>query len=53
VEELFADYQTVSGVAIAFSATVRNRGQKVYERRLTEVEINPTFDARLFARPES
>jgi zinc protease len=53
VEEIFADYRTVGGVAIAFSATVRADGRAVYERRLSELTINPMFDDRLFTRPPS
>jgi hypothetical protein len=53
VEELFTDYKQVSGVAIAFTAAIKSGGQQVYERHLTNVEINPSIDAKLFSRPGS
>ena len=51
VEEIFSDYKPVNGVMIAFTARVRTGGQQVYERRVSQIEINPVMNARLFTRP--
>jgi zinc protease len=51
VEEIFSDYKPVSGIMIAFTARVRTGGQQVYERRVSQIEINPAINAQLFARP--
>jgi zinc protease len=53
VEELFADYRLVDGVQIAFSATVRQGGERVLERRVADIRINPPVDPALFKRPST
>jgi outer membrane lipoprotein-sorting protein len=53
VEEVFSDYRTVAGVKVAFSAEVRQGGQRVLERRVTDIRINEPFDPALFRRPVS
>jgi zinc protease len=53
VEELFSDYKTVSGVQVAFTARVRQAGQTVLERHVTEIKINAPLDPALFKRPAS
>jgi zinc protease len=53
VEELFSDYRPINGVQVAFLARVRSGGQPVLTRRVTDIQINPTFDAALFTRPVS
>jgi hypothetical protein len=51
VEERLSDYRAVDGLQIAFSAVTLRDGVVIQERTLTTVEINPTIDARIFARP--
>jgi hypothetical protein len=51
VEELFADYKMVDGVQIAFTARVRQGGQPVAERHITDIKINAPLDPMLFKRP--
>ncbi len=53
IEEVFADYQVVDGVQIAFKARVRPSGQPALERRVTDIRINSPLEARLFTRPGS
>ncbi len=53
VEELFSGYRVVDGVQIAFTTTVRIRGDAVLERRVTKLAINAQFGSTLFARPIS
>jgi hypothetical protein len=38
---------------IAFVARVQSGGQQLYERRISQIAINPPFNANLFARPGS
>jgi zinc protease len=51
VEELFSDYKTVSGVQVAFTATVRQAGQAVAERHVDDITFNAPLDPALFKRP--
>ena len=51
VEESFSDYKAVSGVQIAFTAQVRQAGQSVLERHVTDITINAPLDPALFKRP--
>ena len=51
VEELFSDYKVVSGVQVAFTATVRQAGQSVAERHVDSIKFNVPLDAALFKRP--
>jgi hypothetical protein len=53
VEELFSDYRMVNGVQIAFTANVRQAGQSVLERHVTDIKINAPVDPALFRRPAS
>jgi hypothetical protein len=53
VEELFADYKTIDGVQIAFTAIVRQGGQTVVERHVSDIKINTALDPALFKRPTS
>jgi hypothetical protein len=53
VEELFGDYRPVDGVQIAFTTTVRIRGEAALERRVTKVVINAPLSPTLFTRPSS
>jgi zinc protease len=51
VEELFSDYRPVDGLQIAFRAIMRQRGQQVVDRQVTDVKINTPLDPALFKRP--
>jgi zinc protease len=51
VEEIFEDYQTVDGVAVAHRATIRVGGEVILERRVTKITINPPISPTLFTRP--
>ncbi len=51
VEEEFSDYRLVDGLQIAFAATVRQGGQIVLERHVTEIRVNAPPDPLLFKRP--
>jgi hypothetical protein len=53
VEERFEDYRVVHGVAMAFAASVRSGGRTIVERRVTDIQVNPPLDPRLFSRPVS
>jgi len=53
VEETFTDYRAVGGVQIAFTATVRQAGQVVAERRVSDIKFNAPIDPALFRRPAS
>ena len=53
IEELFGDYRNVSGLQIAFTAAVKRGGERVLERRVTDISINPSLDPALFRRPAS
>jgi zinc protease len=53
VEELFEDYRDVAGVQVAYSATVRQDGATMLERRVTDFAINSPLPAALFRRPAS
>ena len=53
VEELYSDYRTISGVQVAFTARVRQAGQTVLERHVTDIKINAPLDPALFKRPAS
>ncbi len=51
VEERFSDYKPVSGVQVAFTATVRQAGQAVAERHVDSIKFNAALDSALFRRP--
>jgi zinc protease len=51
VEEFFADYRSIEGVQIAFSATVRRGGETLIERKIVELRLNDSLDPALFKRP--
>jgi zinc protease len=51
VEELYSDYKATNGVQVAFTARVRQGGQQVLERRVTDIQINAPLDPALFRRP--
>jgi outer membrane lipoprotein-sorting protein len=53
VEELFSDYQPVEGLTVAFTTTVRVRGETVLDRRVTAFTINTPISPALFKRPTS
>jgi len=53
VEELFSDYQAVDGLQVAFTTTVRVRGESVLDRRVTAFTINAPISPALFKRPTS
>ena len=53
VEEFFTDYRAVDGVQVAFSTTVRVRGESVLDRRVTAFTINAPISPALFTRPTS
>jgi hypothetical protein len=53
VEEMFGDYRDVDGVNVAFTASLRQDGQAVLDRRVTEIRINVPIDPTLFVRPRS
>jgi hypothetical protein len=53
VEELFSDYRLVDGVQVAFTTTVRIRGESVLDRRVKEFTINGSLSPALFKRPTS
>jgi hypothetical protein len=53
VEERFSDYRAVDGIQIAFTAGVRQAGQLVLERHVSEIHINAPIDPSLFKRPVS
>jgi zinc protease len=53
IEEFFSDYKPVNGVQIAFSAAVSRAGERVLERRVTDISINPPLEPALFQRPAS
>jgi len=51
VEEEYSDYRAVAGVQIAFTADMRQGGQRLVDRRVTDLRINEPLDASLFTRP--
>jgi zinc protease len=51
VEEIFSDHKTVNGVQVAFSASVRQDGQAVLERKVIDIKINAPLNSTLFERP--
>ena len=51
IEERFGDYRLVDGVQVPFTATVTRGGQKILERRLTDIRFNTPLDPTLFRRP--
>jgi zinc protease len=51
IEEHFGDYRPIDGVQIAFSATVRQGGKTVIERKIVDLRINDSLDPALFKRP--
>ncbi len=53
VEELFDDYRVVSGVSIAFVASVRVGGEIVLERTIVEIALDLPVSPELFERPAS
>jgi hypothetical protein len=53
VEEVFTDYRAVDGVQVAFSTTVRIRGESVLERRVMAFTVNTPVSPALFKRPTS
>jgi len=53
VEEIFSDYRMVDGVQVAFSTTVRIRGESVLDRRVAAFTINAPISPALFKRPTS
>jgi zinc protease len=53
IEELFTDYRAVDGMQVAFTASVRQGGRAVLERRITGIRINVPLDPALFQRPGS
>jgi zinc protease len=53
VEEIFSDHKPVDGVQVAFSASVRQAGRAVLERRIIDIKINAPLSSALFQRPAS
>ena len=53
VEEIFSDHKLVDGVQVAFSASVRQAGRAVLERKVIDIKINAPVNAALFQRPAS
>lgn len=52
-DELFTDYRDVSGVKVAFKASMRRNNLPVLERVLTDFVVNPPLRAGLFDRPQA
>lgn len=50
-EEAFSDYRDVSGLKVAFRATVYRNGAPVLERVLRSFEVNVPLPATLFTKP--
>jgi hypothetical protein len=50
-EESYSDYRDVSGIKVAFKATVSRNGVPVIERVLRGIEFNVPLDSALFTRP--
>jgi zinc protease len=53
IEEMFGDYRVVDGVNVAFSATVRMRGEPVLQRTVNEIAFDRPLSPDLFKRPVS
>ena len=51
VEERFTDYRAVDGVQVPFTTTAFAGGQRLGERRITDIKINAPIDPALFKRP--
>ena len=51
VEERFSDYRAVDGVQVPFVTTAYSGGQRLGERRITDIKINAPIDPALFKRP--
>jgi len=51
VEERFSDYRAVDGVQVPFLTTAYSGGQRLGERRITDIKINAPIDPALFKRP--
>jgi hypothetical protein len=50
VEEIFSDYQEVSGMKIPFSITSFANGQKVADTKILELNFNGQIDPELFIK---
>ncbi len=53
VEEAFADYRKVDGVAVPYKAELVRDGRSILTRTLRSVTFNTAVDPALFARPEN
>lgn len=51
VEEEYSDYRRVSGIQVAFKASVRRGGAPLLERVFQSVELNVPLDRSLFTKP--
>lgn len=50
--ELFSDFREVDGVQVPFQTDIVQNGQKVFQIKYAEVEVNAPVDEKLFAKPE-
>src|SRR6202162_3293563 len=50
-EQRWSDYRTVGGRVFAFSTVTYRDGTKFFESTIQNVELNPTLDESLFAKP--
>ena len=51
VEEIFSDHKPVDGVQVAFTASVRQAGRAVIERRIIDIKINAAAESRAVPTP--
>jgi len=47
----YSDWRMVDGIAFAWKRTIKRNGEDAGAIELTEVKLNPEFDAKLFERP--
>ncbi len=50
---LFSDFREVSGLTVPFKEVTYQDGQRVSERKVSNVEVNPALDPALFTREEA
>jgi zinc protease len=48
----YSDWRMIEGVAFAFKRTIRRDGEEAGAIELTEVKLNPEFDAKAFDKPD-
>ena len=52
-EQRWSDYRTVGGALFAFSTVTVRNGTKFFESTVQDVQLNPTVDESLFAKPQA